>query len=161
MSGLLCGFPPFYAPDSRVLILGSFPSVKSREEGFYYGNPRNAFWRILASFFGCDMPKSVEEKKSFLTNNRVALWDIVTKCNIKGSSDSTITDCEVANLREIFTNSDINAIIINGGKAYSIFVKNYKDIAVPVYRAPSTSPANTRRCDDEWFTALRKAFGAT
>lgn len=161
MSDRICGFPPFFDCDSEVLILGSFPSVKSRECAFYYGNPRNAFWRILSQYFQSPYPTTVEDKKELLRKNRIALWDIVAKCRIKGSQDSTICDCEVANLRELFTNCPIKAIIVNGGKAYSIFKSNYPDLEMPVFALPSTSPANTRRKDDEWFTALRKAFGST
>lgn len=161
MSGKLCGFPPFYDGGSEVLILGSFPSVLSRAQNFYYGNPRNSFWRILASYFGVPVPQTVEDKKSFLAKNHIALWDIVTKCNIKGSQDSTICDYEVANLDEVFTNCPIKAIIINGGKAYTVFKKRYADLDIPVWKLPSTSPANTRKKDDEWFTALRTAFNAT
>ncbi len=159
MSRTVCGFAPFCDENSSVLILGSFPSVLSRANNFYYGNPRNAFWKIIADFFGEELPNTLEQKKSLLTNHGIALWDVVTKCCVKGSQDSTISHYEVANLREVFTKSPIKAIIINGSRAYSIFIKNYGGINLPVYKLPSTSPANTRRNDDEWFAALRKAFG--
>lgn len=155
------GFAPFCAKDSEVLILGSFPSVKSRACNFYYGNPQNAFWRIVSSFFGDALPKTLEEKQEFLLRRRIALWDIVTECKIVGSQDAKISSFTVANLQEVFTNSPIRAIIVNGSKAYSIFTENYKDLKVPTYKAPSTSPANTRKKDDEWFAALRAAFSAT
>ena len=161
MSERVKGFAPFADGNSEVLILGSFPSVKSRAQSFYYGNPQNAFWRIIASFFNELTPVTLEDKQSLLRRKRIALWDIVTECEIVGSQDSTITNFKVANLREVFTNSPIKAIIVNGGKAYSIFEKHYKDLNLPVYKLPSTSPANTRRKDDEWFAALRKAFSAT
>jgi len=161
MSDRIVGFAPFCDKMSEVLILGSFPSVKSRAQRFYYGNPQNAFWKILAAYFNEPTPTTVEEKQSLLLSRRIALWDIVTECEIVGSQDVTIKNFTVANLQEVFTNCPIKAIIINGGKAYSIFAKSYKDIGVPVYKAPSTSPANTRRKDDEWFAALRSAFNAT
>ena len=161
MSERVTGFAPFADENSEVLILGSFPSVKSRAQSFYYGNPQNAFWRILASFFGERTPQTLEDKQSLLKRRRIALWDIVTECNIVGSQDSTITDYKVANLQEVFTNSPIKAIIVNGGKAYSVFAKHYKDLDLPIYKLPSTSPANTRRKDDEWFAALRAAFIST
>lgn len=161
MSGKVTGFAPFAQRNSEVLILGSFPSVKSRAQNFYYGNPQNAFWRIISSFFNEPTPQTVEDKQSLLRRRRIALWDIVTECEIVGSQDSTISDFKVANLQEVFTNSPIKAIIVNGGKAYSIFVKHYKNLHIPVYKLPSTSPANTRRKDDEWFAALRAAFNAT
>ena len=161
MTEKIKGFAPFYDGESRVLILGSFPSVKSREECFYYGNRQNAFWKILSSFFGEDKPLTVEEKKSFLLKNRVALWDIVTECEIEGSRDDTIKNFVVADLKEVLQNAPIECILINGGRAYSIFEKHYRDIRVPYIKLPSTSPANARRNDDEWYSALRRAFGRT
>ena len=161
MSERVTGFAPFADSGSQVLILGSFPSVKSRANNFYYGNPQNAFWRILAKYFGEQTPLSVADKQSLLLRKHIALWDIVTECEIVGSQDTTIKNFTVANLQEVFTNSPIKAIIINGGKAYSIFIKDYGNIGLPVYKLPSTSPANTRRKDDEWFAALRSAFSGT
>ncbi len=158
MSGKIAGFEPFYNADSRLLILGSFPSVKSRQQNFYYGNPQNAFWRILSSFFGQPIPGDVEEKKEFLTLNKIALWDIVTSCRIVGSADSTITDYEVADLSRVLNFSNIKKIILNGGTAYKIFLKSYKDIALPYIKLPSTSPANARPKDGEWINELRRTF---
>lgn len=155
------GFEPFYGNDSKVLILGSFPSVKSRAQSFYYGNPQNAFWRILSAFFGEDLPNSVEDKKALLLRNKVALWDIVTECEIVGSRDDTIKNLKVANLKEVLQNSQIECILINGGTAYRIFAKEYSGLQIPAIKLPSTSPANTRRKDDEWFAALRRAFSRT
>lgn len=161
MSQRVKGFEPFANADSEVLVLGSFPSVKSRAQCFYYGNPQNAFWRIIASYFNEPVPHNIQDKQSLLCRRRIALWDIVTECEIVGSQDSTITNFKVANLQEVFTNSPIKAIIVNGGRAYSIFAKHYKNLQIPVFALPSTSPANTRRKDDEWFAALRAAYGAT
>ncbi len=158
MSGLVKGFEPFFDRESRVLILGSFPSVKSREQSFYYGHPQNAFWRILSTFFGEDKPSDVEEKKAFLLRNKVALWDIVTECEIVGSRDETIKNYKVANLSEVLQNSSVSCIIINGGRAFTIFEKHYGGIGLPYLKLPSTSPANARRKDDEWYDALRRAF---
>ena len=159
MSERVTGLAPFADGNSEVLILGSFPSVKSRAQSFYYGNKQNAFWRIIAGFFNEQTPETVKDKQSLLRRRHIALWDIVTECEIVGSQDSTITNFKVANLREVFTISPIKAIIVNGGKAYSIFAKHYGNLLLPVFALPSTSPANTRRKDDEWFAALRKAFG--
>lgn len=161
MSGIIEGFPPFYNGESRVLILGSFPSVKSREQSFYYGHPQNAFWRILSAFFGEDKPLTVEEKKAFLTKHKVALWDIVTECEIVGSRDETIKNFKVANLSEVLQNSSVSCILINGGRAFTIFEKHYGGIDLPYFKLPSTSPANARRKDDEWYAALRRAFRGT
>lgn len=158
MSGLVKGFDPFYDRDSLVLILGSFPSVKSRAQQFYYGNRQNAFWGILSKFFGGDKPETVEEKKEFLLRNKVALWDIVTECEITGSRDDTIKNYKVANLQEVLQNSSVSCILINGGKAYGIFEKFYKGLNVPSVKLPSTSPANTKRDDGEWYAALCAAF---
>ena len=158
MSERVTGFAPYADENSQVLILGSFPSVKSRAQNFYYGNTQNAFWRIIATYFNEPTPITLEDKQSLLRRNHIALWDIVTECEIVGSQDVTIKNFTVANLQEVFTNSPIKAIIVNGGKAYSIFAKHYKHLSLPVYKLPSTSPANTRRKDDEWFAALRSAF---
>ena len=161
MSGLIKGFEPFYDGESRVLILGSFPSVKSRAQSFYYGHPQNAFWRILSTFFGEDKPITVEDKKRLLQRNKVALWDIVTECEIVGSRDETIKNFAVANLQEVLQNSSVSCILVNGGKAFGIFEKHYREIGIPYIKVPSTSPANTRRNDDEWYAALRRAFNRT
>ena len=161
MNDKVIGFKPFYNGESRVLILGSFPSVKSRAQNFYYGNPQNAFWRILSTFFGEALPQSVEEKKDFLSRNKVALWDIVTECEIVGSRDDTIKNFKVANLQEVLQNSPIECILINGGTAYGVFKKHYASLAMPAIKLPSTSPANTGRKDDEWYAALRRAFKST
>lgn len=161
MSELIKGFAPFYDGASRVLILGSFPSVKSRKQCFYYGHPQNAFWRILATFFGEDKPLTVEERKAFLLKHKIALWDIVTECEIVGSRDETIKNFKVANLSEVLQNAPIECIIINGGRAFTIFEKHYGTIDLPYFKLPSTSPANARRKDDEWYDTLRRAFSGT
>lgn len=155
------GFAPFYNADSRVLILGSFPSVKSREQNFYYGNPRNAFWRILATFFGEEEPKSLEEKQTLLTKRGIALWDVVEECEIVASRDDTIKNFKVANIKYLLQKAPIEFILINGGKAYELFLKEFADLSVPYFKLPSTSPANARRNDEEWYGALRTAFRRT
>lgn len=159
MNDKVTGFAPFYNADSKVLILGSFPSVKSREQQFYYGHPQNAFWRILSAYFGEDKPETVSEKKEFLLRNNIALWDIVTECEITGSRDDTIKNFKVANLRELLQNSSVSCILVNGGRAYGIFKKNYGGLDIPAIGLPSTSPANTGKKDDVWFAALNEAFG--
>ena len=158
MTELVKGFEPFFDKDSRVLILGSFPSVKSRKQNFYYGNPQNAFWRIISGFFGEEIPDTVESKKSLLSRHNIALWDIVTECEIQGSKDATIKNYKVADLSALLQNSQIKYILINGGKAYSVFERHYKDLAVPYMKLPSTSPANARKKDESWYDALRKSF---
>ena len=153
------GFQPFRNPDSKLLILGSFPSVKSRDTGFYYGNPRNAFWKTVSGFFGEATPSTIKEKQEFLTRRKIALWDIVTLCEIHASSDSSIKNFTVADIKWLVTVCPIEKIILNGGKAFEIFVKNYADIGVPYKKLCSTSPANTRFDYKEWYDELSSTFG--
>ena len=121
MSELVQGFDPVYDKDSKVLILGSFPSVKSRRVEFYYGNPQNRFWRVVCSYFGESITESTESKREFLKRRNIALWDIVTECLIVGSQDATIKNFKVADLKTLLQNSKIGFIILNGSKAFSIF----------------------------------------
>lgn len=148
------GFEPCFNSDAEILVLGSFPSVKSRENAFYYGNPQNRFWRLTAEIFGVDIPLTVDEKKEFLYAHKIALWDIVTECKITGSMDSNIKDYSVADLSEVLNNAPIKKIILNGGKAAEIFKKFYPSIKTTAYRLPSTSPANTRFDKKLWINAF-------
>lgn len=159
MSEIKYGFKPVYDSDSKVLILGSFPSVKSRAAEFYYGNKQNRFWRVVSSFFNENPPKTTDEKRDFLLRNKIALWDIITECEIVGSQDSTIKNFKVADIKSLLQNSEIRYIILNGGKAFSVFAANFADIEIPYIRLSSTSPANTRFNEKEWYDALSKAFG--
>lgn len=159
MSDIKCGFKPVFDKNSRVLILGSFPSVKSRKVEFYYGNRQNRFWKILCGFFGEAVPESTEEKIALLLRHNVALWDIVTECEIEGSSDASIKNYKVAELDKVLSVSPIELIILNGGKSFEIFKKFYGEIAVPYIKLPSTSPANTRCDEGEWYRALNSVFG--
>lgn len=161
MEEIKCGFEPVFDQNSKVLILGSFPSVKSRAVDFYYGNKRNRFWETVCSFFGEEAPDDISGKKEFLKRNGIALWDIVVKCEIIGSKDDTIKNFEVADIKKLLQNSKISYIIINGGKAYEIFCKYYGDIEVPYIKLSSTSPANTHFTKEEWFNALSAAFERT
>jgi len=161
MSDVKYGFEPFYDSESKLLILGSFPSVKSRQVEFYYGNRQNRFWSTVCSFFGDEVPETVEGKKSFLSKRKIALWDVVTECEIVGSQDATIKNFKVANVEKLLQNSKISFIIINGGTAFNIFEKNFKTVSVPYIKLPSTSPANTRFSKEEWHSALSRVFGRT
>ena len=161
MSVKVVGFEPVYDENSVLLILGSFPSVKSRKIQFYYGNKQNRFWRVVCSYFGEEIPESVEDKRKFLLNHRIALWDIVTECEITGSKDDSIKNFKVADIQTFLQNSNIKYIILNGSKAYSIFCENYSKIAIPYKKLPSTSPANTRFNEKEWTDAISSAFGNT
>lgn len=158
MSELKCGFKPVYDKDSRLLILGSFPSVKSREIQFYYGNRQNRFWRVVCSHFNQDIPATTEDKIKFLKAHKIALWDIVTECEIEGSKDDTIKNFKVADIKTLLQNSDIRYIILNGGTAFSVFEKHFGGIEVPYIKLPSTSPANTRFDEKEWHDAISRAF---
>ena len=106
-------FPPLFNDGSRVLILGSFPSVKSREQRFFYGHPQNRFWRVTAAVFGEETPTTIEEKREFLLRSRIALWDVIGSCDIEGSSDSSIRNVKVNDISMILTTADIKAIYLN------------------------------------------------
>lgn len=139
-------FGPVYDEHSKILILGSMPSVKSREQQFYYGHPQNRFWKVLAAVFGEDVPISIEEKKEFLLRNGVALWDVIESCDIIGSSDSSIKNVKENDMRVILDKADIKTIYVNGGKAHELFIKyctKYMKEGKPnLVKLPSTSPAN-------------------
>ena len=102
--------PPVYRADSRILILGSFPSVKSRETGFFYGHPQNRFWKVTAAVCGEEVPQTVEEKKAFLLRNHIAVWDVIASCVITGSSDASIRDVVPNPLQDILECADIRQI---------------------------------------------------
>ena len=129
---------PFYNSDSKVLILGSFPSVKSREEGFYYAHPQNRFWKVLSRVF----KEEITNKKEFLVNHHIALFDVCASCEINGSSDASIKEVVPNDIEKILINSQIKYIILNGKKASSLYTKYMKDISLPSITLPSTSPAN-------------------
>lgn len=134
---------PVYDKDSRVLILGSFPSVKSREEGFFYGHPQNRFWKVTSRVFDEDLPLTVDEKKAFLLENHIALWDVIGSCEIEGSSDSSIRNVTVNDISQILKTAEIKAIYLNGGKAYQLYQKYlFPSLGREGILLPSTSPAN-------------------
>lgn len=136
-------FQPVFDAHSRTLILGSFPSVKSRENAFYYGHPQNRFWKVLALVLGQEAPKSVEEKKRFLMANHIALWDVIASCDITGSSDSSIRNAVPNPVGELLEGSAINRIFVNGGMAAKLYDKHLLPrLGIPAMRLPSTSPAN-------------------
>ena len=148
-------FSPVYNSDSSVLILSSFPSVKSREQSFYYGHPQNRFWRVLARICSRDIPITTDEKKSLCLSNGIALWDVIESCEIEGSSDSSIRSAKVNDLSVILDNCDIKQIFVNGGTAYKLFVKyQQKATGRTAVKLPSTSPANAswsiERLYNEW-----------
>ena len=134
-------FGPFYNCDSKILILGSFPSVKSREVNFYYGHPQNRFWKVLANIFEDDIPLTIEDKKAFLTKHHIALWDSIASCVIQGSSDASIQNVEVNNIQEIIGKTKIQTIVLNGKAASKYFVKP-AIFDGEIFVLPSTSAAN-------------------
>lgn len=134
---------PIYDKDSKILILGSFPSVKSREANFFYHHPQNRFWRVLATVYQDTVPEEIADKKAFLKRHQIALWDVIASCNIKGSSDSSISDVEVNDLNMIITNSSVKHIYTNGNLADKLYHRYFDTIIdLPVTKLPSTSPAN-------------------
>ncbi len=148
------GFEPVFFNDSRILILGSFPSVKSREVQFYYGNKNNRFWGLLSEFFNEHAGDTAEEKIKFLKKHKIALWDIVMSCEIEGSKDEKISDYTVAEL-EIVTNvAPVQKIICNGKKSYDIFARHYGGLSLPSVCLPSTSPRNFYFDKQKWFKEL-------
>lgn len=131
---------PVYNKNSHILILGSFPSVKSRETGFFYGHPQNRFWKVVSAVTGAECPQTIEEKKRFLLNNNIAVWDVIHSCDIEGSSDSSIKNVTPNDLSVILKKAEIKQIFTNGNTADKLFRKYNPDkIAV---KLPSTSPAN-------------------
>ena len=157
------GFPPVYDEQSELLILGSFPSVMSRAQGFYYGNPRNAFWRVVCGFFGEGIPEDIAGKKNFLLRRHIALWDIVASCEIVGSRDETIAGEALVSLDEILTKAPVRAIFCNGGTAYRLFEKQVgkNSSAHKIARKlTSTSPRTAAKynVEEEWHAALFSVF---
>ena len=138
-------FLPVYNEESRILILGSFPSVKSRENQFYYGHPQNRFWKVIAGIFKEPLPQTIDEKKDLLLRHRIAVWDVIDSCDIVGSSDSSIRNVVPNDMNLILSNAKIQGIFANGGKP-------------PLGKLPSTSPANAawnlERLTAEWKTAF-------
>lgn len=152
------GFAPVFDEKSRILVLGSFPSVKSRKIEFYYGNQQNRFWRMLCGCFGEEIPQTTAGKKAFLLKRGVALWDIVTACEIEGSSDASIQNAEIANLNEVLSVAKIEKILLNGAAAYRLFVENYAHLSIPYEKMPSTSPANPKFNESVWKKAFDEIF---
>lgn len=153
-------FGPVYDASSKILILGTFPSVKSRESRFYYGHPQNRFWKVLAALTGSALPETVEEKKAFLLEHKIAVWDVIARCTIMGSSDSSIRDVEVNDFTELLSSAPIRQIFANGGKAYELYMKYvYPQTGRKILRLPSTSPANAAFQLDRLCRVWREKIG--
>lgn len=154
-------FRPVYDEHSKILILGSLPSVKSREAGFYYGHPQNRFWKVLAALLACPVPETMEEKKRMLLTNRVAVWDVIESCDIIGSSDSSIKNVVPADIGKLLEKANIGRIFANGKKSESLYQKYiFPKTKVPVTALPSTSPANAacslEKLVEVWGTEIRE-----
>ena len=136
-------FPPLFDKDSRTLILGSFPSVKSREAMFFYGHPQNRFWKLIAALYGEEVPQSIDEKKSLILNHNLALWDSIQSCTITGSSDSSVKDVVPNDLSLIIDNSKVDRIFCNGALSHKMYMKFiFPKTNINATKLPSTSPAN-------------------
>lgn len=156
-------FEPVYDENSRVLILGTFPSVKSREQQFYYGHPQNRFWRVLAALTEEAVPESVQEKRELLLCHGIAIWDVVASCDIAGSSDSSIRNVLPADIGRVLKEAQIREIFANGGKAASLYMRyTYPATGREITKLPSTSPANAAysldRLLSEWRAILLSLF---
>lgn len=146
---------PIYDKNSKILILGSFPSQKSREQMFFYGHPQNRFWKVLALIFKCDVPQTVDEKRNFILKHNIALWDVIASCEIIGSSDSSIKNVVPNDLNEILFAADIKRIFVNGKTAEKFYNRYIREtVGREAVCLPSTSPANAAwsidRLVDAW-----------
>ena len=143
---------PLYDSKAEILILGSFPSVKSREEGFFYGHPQNRFWKVMARICKQDIPTTIEDKSKMILDNHFALWDVIQSCEITGSADSTIKNVTPNDLSNILNNANIKGIFVNGKKAEALYNKYiFKNTGIKAIVLPSTSPANASWSEDRLF----------
>lgn len=148
-------FEPIYNENSKVLILGTFPSVKSREQSFYYGHPQNRFWKVIATLTQTELPTTIEAKKEMLLEHGIAIWDVIERCEIIGSSDSSIKNVVPMDFSPLLKQSSITRIFANGATAYKLY-QTYCEAktGLPITKLPSTSPANAvfsmERLIQEW-----------
>lgn len=143
MEHIIHSIEPIFDAESRVLILGTMPSPKSREVQFYYGHPQNRFWRVLAAVLGEELPQSVPEKKAMLLRHRIALWDVLAECEITGASDSSIRNPVANDLSVILDHAPVQAVFTTGATAWKLYTRLQKPhTGIEAVRLPSTSPAN-------------------
>lgn len=136
-------FPPIYDTNSKVLILGTFPSVKSREGEFYYHHPQNRFWRVISGLLGEELPITIEDKRQLLLRNGIALWDVIQSCEITGSSDSSIRNVVTNDIDSLLKQVRIHEIFANGGTAFRLYMRYISPVTGrDIIQLPSTSPAN-------------------
>ena len=150
---------PVFDSASKILILGSFPSVKSREAAFFYGHPQNRFWRVTSGVLGCACPQTAEEKRDMLLAHHIALWDVIASCRITGSSDSSIRDAVPTDLSVILDTAGIRAVFCNGQMAFRLYARfQAAQTKLPAALLPSTSPANAaysvERLMESWAAIL-------
>ncbi len=147
-------FEPVINNDSRVLVLGSFPSVKSRENSFYYGHPQNRFWPMLALIFRQDVPLTIQEKTELLHQHRIALWDVIERCQLDGSMDSSIRDALPNDISSLLKAAPLERVLLNGQLAGKLYQRYFRESLLPYAVLPSTSPANAawslQRLADIW-----------
>ena len=153
-------FEPVFDAHSRVLVLGSFPSEASRTAGFFYGHPRNRFWRVMAAVFGEDVPTTIAEKRAFLLRSRVALWDVAASCEVAGSSDASIRRAVPTDLARIFSQSPVARVFLNGQKAAALYKAFFAAQTIPAQCLPSTSPANAAWSFDRLTAAWAQVAAA-
>ena len=136
-------FPHVVDEGCRILILGSFPSVKSRSDGFFYGHPQNRFWKMLANVFDEDLPKDIVAKRALLLHHHIALWDVIAACDIAGSSDASVKNAVPVDITRVTNVARIERVICNGSLAYKLYHRHLESVVgVPAIALPSTSPAN-------------------
>lgn len=151
--------PPVFDKNSEVLILGSFPSVKSREVQFFYGHPQNRFWKVIANIYDSPVPTDIPSKKKLLLDNRIALWDVIGSCEINGSSDSSIRNAVPNEITALVEKTCISRIFANGATSYNMYNRFCRDsVGIDAVKLPSTSPANAAysldRLVSEWKSHL-------
>lgn len=148
-------FPPVFNERSRVLILGTIPSPKSREQGFYYMHPQNRFWKMLCAVLNEKLPSGIEERKSICLKHGIALWDVLESCDISGAEDSSIKNAVPNDLRRIIDNCPIRAVFTTGKKAHALYGKHFADL-MPDICLPSTSPANRTVSEEKMLEEYRQ-----
>ena len=157
-------FPPVVGPGSHVLILGSFPSMRSREEGFFYGHPRNRFWPLLAALYGEDTPPDIPARRDLILRHGLALWDVIASCRIEGSSDATVRDAVPVDIRRVLEAADIRRVVCNGALSGRLYAQHLQmTVGLEAMVVPSTSPANAAwsltRLMPVWRDALELSQG--
>ena len=161
MTHVIHEIPPVYDDRSKILILGSFPSVKSREGQFFYHHKQNRFWKVLAAVFEDTLPETIEEKKKFLLRHNIAIWDVIASCDIEGSSDSSIKNVQPTDIGMILEKTNITRVYANGNKAGQLYKRyQFPVTGIEAMVLPSTSPANAawslERLCEAWHVILEQ-----